>query len=150
MGAELINTYTAFYRIRPLVPALGLTNPVIHPSILHLRSNLIFTHLSLGLRFWYLDLSSLPCVQHILDVFFFYLIIRIMFDKEYKLWSFSLCSFLLPAVKSSVLGPNILLMFSNTVIRFLPECEEPSSSPTQKQLNCGKQPPNLKIGNYKH
>jgi hypothetical protein len=43
------------------------------------------------------------------------LIILIILDKEYKLWSPSLCSFLQPPITSSLYGLNILLstMFSN-------------------------------------
>jgi hypothetical protein len=36
------------------------------------------------------------------------LIIIIMLDQEYKLWSFSLCSFLEPPITSCLFGPNIL------------------------------------------
>jgi hypothetical protein len=45
------------------------------------------------------------------------LIIVITIGEEYKLWSFSLCSFLYSPVASSLVGPNILLstLFSNTL-----------------------------------
>jgi hypothetical protein len=45
------------------------------------------------------------------------LIILIILGEEYKLWSFSLCSFLQPPVTLSLFGPNILLstLFSNTL-----------------------------------
>jgi hypothetical protein len=36
------------------------------------------------------------------------LITLIILLEEYKLWSFSLCSFLQPPVTSSLFGPNIL------------------------------------------
>jgi hypothetical protein len=36
------------------------------------------------------------------------LIILIVFDEEYKLWSFTLCSFLQPPITSSLFCPNIL------------------------------------------
>jgi hypothetical protein len=37
------------------------------------------------------------------------LIILIMFEEKYKLWSCSLCSFLQSPITSSLLRPNILL-----------------------------------------
>jgi hypothetical protein len=40
-----------------------------------------------------------------------------MLGKWYKLWSFSLCRFLLPPITSSLFAPNIHLsaLFSNTL-----------------------------------
>jgi hypothetical protein len=45
------------------------------------------------------------------------LIILIILEEEYKLWSSSLYNFLYPPVTSSLFGPNILLntLFSNTL-----------------------------------
>jgi hypothetical protein len=44
------------------------------------------------------------CPSHPYD-----LIILIILEEEYKLWSPSLCSFLQPPVTSALFGPNILL-----------------------------------------
>jgi hypothetical protein len=50
-------------------------------------------------------------------VILLYLIILIIPDEEYNLWSSSFCSFLQPPVISCLFGPNILLstLFSNTL-----------------------------------
>jgi hypothetical protein len=97
-----------------------------HP--LSLRSILILsTHLCLGLpsgllpsgfhtNILYAFLFSpirATCHAHliILD-----LIILIILEEEYKLWSFSLCTFLQPPVTSSLFGPNILL---NTLFSYI-------------------------------
>jgi hypothetical protein len=47
----------------------------------------------------------------------FYLITRMIFGEEYRVWSSLLCSFLHSPVTSSILGPNILLstLFSRTL-----------------------------------
>jgi hypothetical protein len=48
------------------------------------------------------------------------LIIPLLLDEEYKLWSVLLCSGLQPPVTSSFFGPNVLfsILFSNTNLRF--------------------------------
>jgi hypothetical protein len=55
------------------------------------------------------------------------LIILIVLGKEYKLWSFSLCSFLQPPVTSFLFGPNILLKHPQSM--FLPYVREQVSHP---------------------
>jgi hypothetical protein len=45
------------------------------------------------------------------------LIILIMFGELYKLWSYSLCSFLQPPVTSSLLEPNTLSLCSSLNVR---------------------------------
>jgi alpha-amylase/alpha-mannosidase (GH57 family) len=44
------------------------------------------------------------------------LIILIILGEEYKLWSYSLCSFLQPPVTWALFSPNVFLstLFSNT------------------------------------
>jgi hypothetical protein len=37
------------------------------------------------------------------------LIFLLILGEEYKLWSYSLCSFLQPPITSSIFGPNMLL-----------------------------------------
>jgi hypothetical protein len=48
------------------------------------------------------------------------LIVIIILEEEYKLWSSSLCSFLQPPVTSSLFGPNILL--STLFLNILSPC----------------------------
>jgi hypothetical protein len=54
------------------------------------------------------------CPVHLI---FLDVIIRIVFDKDYKSWRSSLCHFLRPPISSSLLGPSIFLsaLSSNTL-----------------------------------
>jgi hypothetical protein len=54
------------------------------------------------------------------------LTILIKVDREYKLWSSSLWTFLQPPVTKSLIGPNILLsdLFSNTLSLYTPLMSE--------------------------
>jgi hypothetical protein len=107
------------YRVHkspPLFPILRQINPVhITPSYLYKIHLILSTHLRLGLL-----PSGFPTkilytfsAPHIL----LHLIILIILDEEYKLWSSSLCSFHKPTVTSSLFSSNILLstLFSNTL-----------------------------------
>jgi len=113
-----------------------------HPTILRSFSMVSF-HPHLGVSSG-LFLSSFPtktlyaflislmhptCPTHLILLSLITLIIS---GEEEILWSLSLCSFLQPAVISSLLGSYILLstMFSNTVKSiFFPQSERPNFIP---------------------
>jgi hypothetical protein len=54
----------------------------------------------------YTFLISTICITCPAHLILFHLIIQIIFSEEYKLWSFSLCSFLQPPVTLPILGPK--------------------------------------------
>jgi hypothetical protein len=98
----------------PLVPILSQiiqsvsSYPISQRS--HLRLGLPNGHFPSGFPtniLYSFLLSSIhsTCPDHliVLDLF-----ILIIFSKEYKLWSFTLCTFLQSPVTSSLFGPNIL------------------------------------------
>jgi hypothetical protein len=91
-----------------------------HPNSTSLRSMLVLSFLvCLGLPEWSLPFKLFT--QHFETIFYFSHTHSIphpshpswfrhsVFGKKYKLWSFSLCTFLKPQVTSSLLGPNIVL-----------------------------------------
>jgi hypothetical protein len=86
------------------------------PPIVSLTSILIFSYQCLCLptdlfptktlcAFLFCRMSA-TCSSHFI---LFDMIILILFDEEYKLWSWSLCHFLQPLIILFLLGPNILL-----------------------------------------
>lgn len=77
---------------------------MIHSS--GLATEILYAFLASGIR------AKLP-VNHIL----YDLVILMVFDEGYKLWSSSLCIFLHSAVSSSLSGKNIIpsTLFSNTL-----------------------------------
>ena len=135
---QLVKKLPAFYGTRRFIttltslrhPSLSWASPIqsiyTHPTFW--RSVLIIsTHLRLGLpsglfpsgfltKTLYTPLSSpirATCPAHLIRDF----ITRTILGEEYKSFSSSLCNLLHSPVKSSLLGPNILLsiIFSNTL-----------------------------------
>jgi len=120
------------YRIHkcpPPFPILGQTNPVHTPTsyLLKIHLNIIISSTpgspqwSFSPRFPHQNpvyASPLPiratCPAHLI---LFDLITRKILGEEYRSLSYSLCSFLLSPITSSILGPNIPLntLFSNNL-----------------------------------
>jgi hypothetical protein len=126
---SILRSQKVHYRVHkrpPLVPIVSQIDSV-HTIPSYLRSILILSnHIRLGLPSGLFPSGFPTNILYTLifapiratcppNPIFLYVIILIMFGEEYKLWSYSLCSFLQSPVTSSLFGPNILLsiLFSN-------------------------------------
>jgi hypothetical protein len=130
-GSQLGKKFPAFYRTRRFITAFTSTHHMslswarsiqsMPPHRTPWRSFLILSsHLRLGLpsHFFpsgfpteilyppFLSLIHATCTAHLILLD---LITRIILGKEYRSLRYSLCSFLIFPVTSSLLGPNILL-----------------------------------------
>jgi len=133
---QLVKKFPAFYGTRihihkspPPVPILSQVHSVHAPIPLLERSfSILSSHLRRGLpsglfpscfpsKSLHTPLLSPICATWPAHLMLLDLMIRIIFDEEYRSLSSLLCSFLHSPVTSSLLGPNILLctLFSKTV-----------------------------------
>jgi hypothetical protein len=98
------------YRVHkstPLVRISARSMQSISPQLLGLRSGLFPSGFPTNIIYAFLLLLIRATCPAPLP--FLHLIILTILGEEYKLWSYSLCSFRQPPVTSSLFGPNIVL-----------------------------------------